>query len=113
MHKLLIALVLVGCGGTRWHDKPLQGVMLGAMYLDYKQTQVITANCNETNPIIGKCGDGFPSLSAYFLTAAAVHTVAMFLIPNGKWRTAAQTLSIGIQGTTVYTNRLTGVRIKW
>jgi hypothetical protein len=54
------------------------------------------------NPIIGTCGDRVDP-TFYFISMFVLHVAASAVLP-GKWRTALQWTSIGVEGQTVYKN---------
>jgi hypothetical protein len=108
-----IALIaLIGCGGIQKKDIALETAFAGALVLDYKQTQQITDQCFEWNPIIGQCGQRVPP-TIYFLLGTLIHAGVTAVIPNGSWRTLFQGLTLGIEAETIHTNRLEGVTIEW
>lgn len=112
MRSLALCFALTACGGMQWHDAALEAGFIGATVLDMKQTEVITADCHEGNPIIGECGQHI-SPTAYFPLALAAHLVVTMLIPNGPCRTAWQGFTFGLESTVVFNNWSDGVRIDW
>lgn len=104
--------LLTACAGMRPHDAALEMGFVVATMLDAEQTDTITRDCREANPIIGECGERMnPGL--YFPIVLAAHFVATALLPNGPWRTTFQALTLGIEAKTVHGNWIDGFRIKW
>lgn len=115
MRALLIMFVLGACGGMQHRDAMLEAAYFGATFLDMKQTEVIVQRGNgweEANPIIGPNAEHMEP-AAYFPLTMALHLAITAAIPNGHWRTAWQSFTLGIAIKTVHTNYLDGVRIQW
>jgi hypothetical protein len=105
--RFVLALMLfAGCASWSRGDVARQVVFVGLVAVDYKQTQAIVARCDETNPIIGECGENV-GLAHYFISAFLVHTLLVHVLVREP-RRAVQYLSIGAQGATVWMNTRMG-----
>ena len=97
-----------------WYDYALETTFIGVTSMDWSQTQQIVAHPHEyyeTNFILGR----HPSLSTvniYFPSAMALHALVAYALPK-PWREVWQTMWIGVETYTVYTNASIGLRIKF
>src|SRR5262245_34090715 len=57
---LSVLLALSGCHEWTMKDTVLQAGFVAVTTIDWMQTNGITARCNETNPILGDCGQHVP-----------------------------------------------------
>lgn len=101
MKSIFLILTLGACGWSKG-DIARQAAFSTITAVDAYQTVEITRNCNEINPIIGKCGGRVP-LAPYFVTAILGHAILMHVLPD-EYRSDAQWLSIGVEGSTVFRN---------
>ena len=106
MRRFLVVLALAGCAPWTKQDTALEAAFVGTVALDWHQTISITANCQESNPMIGRCGDVMPP-NVYFPIAIAVHATIAALLPR-TWRTAFQGFSAGLEVSTIYNNQEDG-----
>lgn len=113
---MVVVAVVVLCGGCRagaqrWTttDKIAEGVFAVALSVDYLQTRLITDDCIETNPVIGKCGERMP-IESYFATALLGHALAAHYLP-GRLRSLFQGVTIGFAIFTADKNHTYGYRI--
>ena len=97
-----------------WYDYALETTFIGVTSMDWSQTQQIAAHPQEyyeTNFILGR----HPSLNTvniYFPSAMALHALVAYALPK-PWREVWQTMWIGVETYTVYTNASIGLRIKF
>lgn len=97
-----------------WYDYALETTFIGVTSMDWSQTQQVATHpllYSEMNPILGS----HPSLEAiniYFPSAMALHALVAYALPK-PWREVWQTMWIGIETYTVYTNATIGLRIKF
>lgn len=78
-----------------------------ALVLDWRQTQRITADCQESNPLLGSCGDRIPP-GVYFPAVIALHLAAGVALPAG-WSEAWFAAWAGFEGKVVHYNHRAGV----
>ena len=97
-----------------WYDYALETTFIGVTSMDWSQTQQIATHPHEyyeTNFILGR----HPSLNTvniYFPSAMALHALVAYALPK-PWREVWQTMWIGVETYTVYTNETIGLRIKF
>lgn len=70
--------------------------------IDASQTRFITKDCNEINPIVGKCGQRVP-FYVYLPLAFLTHWAIAAALPP-SWRPWFQAVTAGVEGTVVYDN---------
>lgn len=99
---IVILSLIAACGGWSKKDTALELGFAGATALDWHQTETIVYNCNETNPIIGQCGQNM-SPDLFMPLAIAAHALVAIALPP-KWRTIWQSLGIGAEVSTVWEN---------
>jgi hypothetical protein len=97
----VLALALVGCGWTK------QQVALGAastamLTVDWYQSQGITRDCVELNPVIGPCGERVP-LDLYFMGVMAANLALAHAI-GSEWRSVWLGAMAGAEAATVWSN---------
>lgn len=109
MRSLLTIVALAGCAPWTKQDTALELAFAGAAAIDLRQTVDITANCEESNPMIGKCGNEVPPF-AYFPVAIAVHAAIAALLPR-TWRTVFQSFTVGLEVSTIASNHFNGYEI--
>jgi hypothetical protein len=102
MRRCLIILALAGCEHWTKQDTALEVAFAGATALDWRQTVSITGNCEESNPMIGRCGGMVPP-NIYFPIAIAVHAAIAACLPR-RWRTVFQAFTTGLEVGTVASN---------
>lgn len=107
--KAALLVLAVGCGGWGKADTALELAGQTANGLDWRQSETITQQDNESNPIIGQHGNHVP-LDVYCGSVMVLHFAVSALLPQGKWRTAWQGLSAGVEGFVVYNNYKLGYR---
>ena len=83
-------------------DIALAGVTTTLLLADWAQTQGITRECREANPIIGTCGEGV-SPNVYFPVVTAAHIGVAHAVGR-DFRPVFLGAVAGAQGTTVYLN---------
>lgn len=107
MRRAAVALAMIGaCCPARWSrtDYALEGTFGAELAVDLAQTQGIVANCQEYNPVIGRCGDRVPP-GIYTLAVAVLHAAITAVLPP-RARTIFQGITIGVEAHTVYFNEL-------
>ena len=82
-----------------------------ALYVDYKQTREISKSelYYEKNPLLGE----HPSASRtrnYFIAAGLAHAGITALLPQGKYRTLWQGITLSVEAGVVYSNYQIGIR---
>ena len=82
-----------------------------ALYVDYRQTRAISDSefYYERNPLLGE----HPSASRtrnYFIAGGLAHAGITALLPQGKYRTLWQGVTLGVEAGFVYTNYQIGIR---
>lgn len=115
MKKALTSLIALstlsaGCAtaGKGWTtlDTAAQVTFATALAVDWSQSQGITQECMEENPLIGPCGDRVP-LGVYMpVTFAAALTASVMLPP--KYRRALEGLLVGAELHSVWLNNASG-----
>lgn len=109
-HTLALLVVIVAaCGGWRAHDTAAEIAVLGSFVVDHRQTETITRDCRESNPIIGACGAVLEP-ATYFVLAGVVHVGVAAALPP-RLRTAFQSATIGREGLAIYRNDRAGYGI--
>ena len=83
-------------------DTALELAFVAATVIDWNQTTSITADCQELNPVIGRCGNGVPP-HVYFPIVLFVHVAIAATLPR-PWREIFQAFTTGIEATTIYRN---------
>jgi hypothetical protein len=104
MRGLVLCLALTSCTEWKKRDTALELAFVTTAAIDWHQTMSITAGCQETNPMIGTCGDIVPP-SIYFPIVIVLHAVVAAALPR-PWREIFQSFSIGVEANTIYTNRI-------
>jgi hypothetical protein len=106
----VVALVvaLVGCESWTHRDTALEAAFFAATTVDWQQTQDITADCGEVNPVLGPCGQRVP-VGVYFPLVLAAHAAISSLLPP-SWRTTFQAFTLGTEISTTYWNTRTVVQ---
>lgn len=105
MARLLAAVALVGCAHWTAKDTALEAGFAFATMIDWQQTDTITYDCGELNPIMGLCGQRVP-VGVYFPAMLGLHALVSALLPR-DWRTVFQAATAGMEGTTAYWNSRT------
>lgn len=70
--------------------------------VDWHQTKDIIKNCDEINPIIGKCGQRV-NMHVYFVGVLAIEMITARLMSQ-NWRSTFHGAWIGVEAATVYDN---------
>jgi hypothetical protein len=100
---LFCVLLLTACPGDwRRRDTIREHGLIAITLVDWYQTVDITKNCNESNPIIGKCGERV-NMHLYFATVLVLQGIVGRLI-SPDWRTFLHGTWIGVEGATVWDN---------
>ena len=98
----LLLVILAGCGGWSKKDTVMELGFAAATTVDWHQTEAITYNCAETNPVLGRCGERMP-VDAFMPIAMVAHAAISAVIPP-RWRTIWQALGIGAEVSTDFEN---------
>lgn len=102
---ILVAMVcgvLGGCGGWSKRDTIAELGFAAVTAEDWRETRTITSFCNETNPVLGPCGENMP-VDLYFPVAIALHAAVAAMLPP-KWRLLWQGVAIGAELNQVWSN---------
>ena len=110
MRRCLILLALASCERWTKQDTALELAFVGATAADWRQTIDITQQCDETNPMIGPCGETVPP-DLYFPVAIVVHAAIAACLPP-TWRTVFQAFSTGLEVSTVVANHNEGFHMQ-
>jgi hypothetical protein len=108
----VLSCAFAGCGGYAYRDAAFEGAFAATMVVDALQTSSITAECRESNLILGECGERVP-LAVYFPLVALAHVGISAAIAKGTWRTAWQSFSLGVALKVTHTNYMAGFRLGW
>lgn len=103
---MMVVLGLMGCGGWSHSDTARELMFATESSVDWAQSRGIVRNCDEQNPLVGKCGGEF-SLNAYMPIMMIAHAAVSAALPKSV-RHAWQYLTIGIEGGTVTSNWTAG-----
>lgn len=103
MKILILALLLTGCFGWSKQDTMRELAFAGVTAADWYQTEQITHDCNEVNPMIGKCGNGPVGVDIEMPTAIISHVLISGLLPT-KYRHMWQYVTIGTETLQVASN---------
>jgi hypothetical protein len=105
MSKIIVAMALAvtACGGWTKRDTLGELSYVTVATMDWQQTRTITQDCDETNPIIGRCGQNVP-MDVYFPVTTVAHVLVSAVLPKGWWRTSWQSLTVGVEVSTVWSN---------
>jgi hypothetical protein len=101
----VILLAAVSCGGWSRKDTALEAGVALTFALDWHQTAGaggVTGSCQESNPILGACGERMP-VNLYFPVVFALHPLLAAVLPPA-WRTIFQAITIGGEGSTTWSN---------
>ena len=107
MRLLAIAvLVIGGCCPARYSktDLALEGTFAAELAVDAAQTGAIVGECQEYNPVIGRCGQRMP-YPLYTLSALVLHLAISAILPP-RARTIWQGVTVGVEAHTLYYNAL-------
>jgi hypothetical protein len=104
MRGLALCLLVMSCTPWKKHDTALELAFVATAAVDWHQTMSITAGCQETNPMIGTCGNVVPP-SVYFPIVIVLHAAVAAVLPR-PWREIFQSFTIGVEANTIYTNRV-------
>jgi len=106
-----LLIFLFACSGPRkWTklDVGLEVGFAGMTVVDTWQSYHLDSHeCAEANPILGPCGDRIP-YQVYLPTVLILHAVISHVIPNGRYRTLFQALTLGFETGVVYGNYVLG-----
>ena len=108
---LIALLVTTGCGGWSRQDTLLELHSLAWNVADARQTQqVLAAGLHDQNMVLDSAvGAGVP-LAGYEAGVLVGHALVSALLPRGKWRTAWQLTSAGVEAVVVVRNYELGWR---
>ena len=115
--RILSALLLSSTlfAGDPWStkDKVLEGAFVAATVLDWRQTLDIKNHpgLHEQNSILGRHPSN-STVNTYFATSILLHAVVADQL-HGKWRTAWQSVWIGLELGTVQRNYALGIRLNF
>ena len=106
---LAMAAALSGCCYKNWTDRDvlLQGTIIGLQAVDWGQTQGITADGRELNPIVGAHGERVP-LNLYAPAIMVCNVLVSAVLPHGWMRTSWQVGTVGVQTWSVVHNHNAG-----
>ncbi len=105
MRALLLILLLAGCPANwRHRDSAAETALFTVTTIDWSQTRGITANCSESNPIIGECGDRV-NIHVYFVGVLLTELLVARLLPS-HWRSVLHGAWIGAETATVIDNEI-------
>jgi hypothetical protein len=111
--SLLLSSTLLA--GTPWStkDKVLEGAVVIATVVDWRQTQDIKNHPGlyEENPILGRHPSD-KTINTYFASSILLHALVADQL-QGKWRTAWQSTWIVVEIGTVQRNYALGVRLNF
>jgi hypothetical protein len=99
---ILVLPLLLACSPWTKQDTLLEIGAIGATSLDWYQTEQITRDCAETNPVLGLCGQRVP-VNVYMPASMVVHAAVAWLLP-APWRTIWQAAMLGAETSTVWEN---------
>ena len=102
MERFIAVLALAGCAHWSRKDTALEASFAMVTTFDWAQSAEVTARCDETNPVVGWCGQRVP-IGVYFPIALAAHAAISALLPPSA-RTIFQAATTGMETTTVYWN---------
>jgi hypothetical protein len=102
MARIILLVFLGACEGWQRADTVRELAFATEQSVDWYQTSWITRNCDETNPIMGRCGQRV-SPSIYFPVATVLHAAMSAALP-AEWRHGWQYFSGGSEGTIVWMN---------
>lgn len=97
----LAVLLAGGCGGWTKQDTLRELSFTTVTTADWYQTESITRDCVEMNPVIGKCGNGPVGVNTEMPAAIALHAVVSAVLPPTarKWwqylTTAGEVITVG------------------
>jgi hypothetical protein len=110
MMKILIAVTILlttGCQTWSKADYTMAGLGVAATTVDlYQTTQSIVPHCDETDPLIGSCGQNLSPYVVLPVSAALVIGVAAALPP--KYRHYLLGAWAGVEGATIWLNHESG-----
>jgi hypothetical protein len=106
MRGLVLCLMLASCARWTKTDTVLEAAFIATTAIDWHQTMSITHDCQEINPVIGRCGDGAPP-NLYFPVVFVLHAAVAALLPH-PWREIFQGFTIGLEASTIYSNYESG-----
>lgn len=108
MRALLSLLLVTGCAGSRLHAADIAGEAAFGVVLamDYVQTEQITADGWEHNPIIGQRGQRVPP-AIYFPISFVLHAAVAWALPR-PFRNAWQAGWTVAEGVVVWNNAVSG-----
>jgi hypothetical protein len=115
--RILSALFLTSAlmAGQPWstQDKVLEGAFVAATAMDWSQTLDIENHPNlyERNRIMGQHPKR-STVNQYFATSILLHALVADQL-HGKWRTAWQSVWIGLEAGTVERNYRLGIRLNF
>jgi hypothetical protein len=104
--KRAALLLLFACAHWSAQDTILQTTVTVASMGDWTQSQNIVDACEETNPVIGACGQRL-NVNLYFALFIVAHGAISAILPP-RWRTIWQALFVGSELHTVYRNAVDG-----
>jgi hypothetical protein len=105
MRILTCVLLLVAACNWSNRQRVMAAATVAVLAIDWHQTHEVVRMCDETNPIIGECGDSVP-VNVYFPLAIATVLVLADRLP--KWREPLLGTVFGVQLATVRYNQVLG-----
>lgn len=99
--RALVLVLLVACTPAQ-RTVALAAVSTALLAVDWHQTRGIVQRCDETNPVIGQCGERVAP-DTYFPIATLVHLTIGAALPRG-WRELWFATIAGVQGSTTWGN---------
>ncbi len=98
--KALALALLVACTPAQ-RTATLAVTSSALIVADWHQTQGIVAECQELNPLVGRCGERIAPNAYFPLVLAASITIGLLL---GDWGETWFGAVTGAQGATVWSN---------
>jgi len=120
MRKGILILLFISLPVFLWaspltkQDKILEGLFITTLMIDWGQTLYISEYPDkywESNPILGE-NPSRERVNAYFASCIVGHILITRILPP-KWRTAWQTIWIGIELKTIHNNWQVGIRVRF
>lgn len=90
------------CAQWRPRDTAMASAFVLEEVVDLVQTQAITRDCAEGNPVLGRCGENL-SVDLYFPVVVGANLLIGALL-EGWWRTGFQGASIAVQAQVLAAN---------
>lgn len=89
----------------------IAGILVLLLLADWSQTVTVTKAGRELNPLIGRKGERIPP-AIYFPLAVVGLSIAVLFLP-GLWGQRLGILVLGLEGSQVWTNYVSGYPFRW